>query len=157
MTRHIVRSRRQRSWTELLAQPSNTSPGLAQTVLTVPPDAVSRELRYDGGRNTTTGPSAKRGGQQVESRASALPAQTGPDEVQTSHAQAPSNRQQSVQTDRDGQGGMPMRGRSTRIDGSVTGPAPPVPPVPAVCVAVAHGGEAGRTVPPPREAQEGPT
>ena len=99
---------RDTGWTDLLAQAPTTLPTLAQTMLAVPPDADTREMRYDG----TSGPTPSNNKRKAQ--------RPGGDEpsTQTGQTNIPASVQLSTVTtlplsgvtDSNGQGGMVTRG-----------------------------------------------
>ena len=104
-------------WTDLLAQAPTASPTLAQTVLAVPPDADSRELRYDGTSGRTTGKQKRRAQPSCGDEPSTQP---GPDDVTGSDRPSTvTTHPPSVATDINGQGGMVTRGSKKKAVVSV--------------------------------------
>ena len=99
---------RDSGWTDLLAQAPTTSPTLAQAVLAVPPDADSRELRYDGASGRATGSSKRSARQPSVEAPSDHPSQAS----STDSGQLPpvSGHPNSGTADSNGLGGMVTRG-----------------------------------------------
>ena len=108
---------RDTGWTDLLAQAPTTSPTLAQTVLAVPPDADTRELRYDGTSGPTPGSKQRKAQRSGADRSSIQP---GPSDDPTGLKPSPAaTLPPSDRTDSNGQGGMVTRGSKRKVAGPV--------------------------------------